>query len=173
MDRKQGTVYWITGLAGAGKTTIGRMLYERICQMKNNVVFLDGDVTRQVYNDALGYTREERLLGASRHGRVCKFLSDQGIDVVCCTIGMFDIVREWNRKNILNYWEIFLDVPMEVLQLRDKKNLYSKAKIGKEKDVVGVDLNLEFPKNPDIKIVNDGSVSPEDIMESLCKKIFR
>ena len=113
---EKGTLYLFTGLSGAGKTTVGKLLYEKIRAEKPNVFFLDSDAGRVVFNDKCGYSREERLEGAYRNARVCKMLADQGIDVVCCTISMFDGVREWNREHIPGYCEIYLDVPMDVLR---------------------------------------------------------
>ena len=117
--------------------------------------------------DKCGYSREERLDGAYRNSRVCKMIADQGIDVVCCTISMYDEVRAWNREHMENYKEIYLEVPIEVLIKRDQKGLYTKVQNGSVKDVVGMDLNLEFPKQPDFKIVNDGSLSPEEVVSRI------
>ncbi len=166
---EKGKLYWLTGLAGAGKTTIGTLLCDEIRRRKPNVFLLDGDVARWAFNDLNGYTREDRKAIAFRNGRVCKMLTDQNIDVVCCTICMFDGIREWNRKNISNYREIFIDVPIEVLIARDKKNLYSGAKDGKIQNVAGFDVNVELPKSPDLRIVNDSSETPKEIL----KKILR
>ncbi|WP_029540993.1 adenylyl-sulfate kinase [Selenomonas sp. AB3002] len=163
----KGTVYWITGLSGAGKTTVGKILYERIRAKKPNVFFLDSDAGRIVFNDKCGYSREERLDGAYRNARVCKMIADQGIDVICSTISMFDEVRDWNRANIENYKEIYLEVPMEVLIKRDQKGLYTKVQNGECKDVAGMDMKLAFPKAPDIKVVNDGTLAPEKIVEMI------
>ena len=160
----KGTVYWITGLSGAGKTTIGTLLYENIRRDKPNVFRLDGDVGRWAYNDKVGYSREERLDGAYRNARVCKMIADQGIDVVCCTISMYDEVRAWNREHMENYKEIYLEVPLEVLIKRDQKGLYTSVRKGSVKDVVGMDLQLEFPKAPDVRIVNDGALTPEEVV---------
>ena len=101
-------VFWLTGLSGAGKTTIGKLLYQKLKAQKDNVVFLDGDQLRQVFGDDLGYTPDQRLKSAMRNARLCKLLADQGIDVVCCTISMFDRVRDWNRANIPGYVEVYV-----------------------------------------------------------------
>ena len=162
--RKKGNLYWLTGLAGAGKTTIGTLLCNEIRRRKPNVFLLDGDVARWAFNDMNGYTRADRETIAYRNGRVCKMLTDQNIDVVCCTISMFDGVREWNRQNISEYREIFIDVPLEILIARDKKNLYSGARDGKTKNVAGFDVEVEFPKSPDLRIVNDGTKTPREIL---------
>lgn len=161
----QGFLYWITGLAGAGKTTIGTILRDTIRQHKPNVFLLDGDIARWAYNDSAGYTKQEREAVAYRHARVCKMIADQDIDVICCTVSMFDGVRQWNRDNFSNYREIFIDVPLDVLIKRDKKGLYSQAQSGNDNNVVGVNLQLELPKTPHLKILNDGSQSPQEIVE--------
>ena len=98
-----GIVYWITGPAGAGKTTIGKLLYEKIKETEPNTVFLDGDTLREVFGNDLGYSKEDRRKCAMRYSRLCAMLQSQGMNVICCTISMFDSVREWNRANISNY----------------------------------------------------------------------
>ena len=167
MEISAGRVYWITGLSGAGKTTIGKMLYKKIRKKKENIFFLDSDEGRKIFNDKCGYTREERLDGAYRNARVCKMIADQGIDVICSTISMFDEVRRWNRENVENYLEVYLEVPLNVLIQRDQKGLYSKVQRGECKDVAGMDLELDIPKMPDIKIINDGKMTPEDVVERI------
>lgn len=164
-----GRVYWITGLSGAGKTTIGRLFYNKLKEKKENLVFLDGDTLRQVFGDDLGYTEEARRKCAMRYSRLCALLGSQGIDVVICTISMFDEVRDWNRTNIEDYKEIYVRVPMEVLRQRDQKGLYSGNTSEKETDLVGVDIRFEEPKNPDVILDNDGSVPPEQQAELLLR----
>ncbi len=165
-----GTVYWITGLSGAGKTTIGKLLYEHILTKKKNVVFLDGDVLRQVFGNDLGHSEEERRISARRNANLCALLSSQGIDVVCCTISMFQSIRDWNRDNITNYREIYLQVPLDILKERNQKSLYSDMEKGKVKNVCGLDITVEEPTKPDILIVNDGRYSPEYIVKQIIER---
>lgn len=155
-------VYWITGLSGAGKTTIGKLLYEKMKEMHPNTVFLDGDTMRKVFGDDLGYTREERIKCAMRYSRLCAMLEEQGMHVICCTISMFDCVREWNRENIHNYREIYIKVSMETLLKRDQKGLYSGTMAEKEKEVTGVHVEIEKPKHPDLVLENNGEKMPEE-----------
>ena len=143
-------VYWITGLSGAGKTTIGKLFYEELKTEHPNTVFLDGDMLRKVFGDDLGYTREERIKCAMRYSRLCAMLQEQGMHVVCCTISMFDCVREWNRENINNYREIYIKVSMDTLRNRDQKGLYSGITEEKQKEVAGIHVEVEEPKFPEI-----------------------
>lgn len=156
------TVYWITGLSGAGKTTIGKLLYEKVKERYPNTVFLDGDILRKVFGDDLGYSKEDRRKCAMRYSRLCAMLQEQGMNVICCTISMFDSVRDWNRRNIRDYIEIYIEVPMEILEKRNQKNLYRDVKQGIAENVVGMDLELELPATPNIKLCNDGTRSPEE-----------
>lgn len=146
-------VYWITGLSGAGKTTIGKLFYEELKTEHPNTVFLDGDMLRKVFGDDLGYTREERIKCAMRYSRLCAMLQEQGMHVVCCTISMFDCVREWNRENINNYREIYIKVSMDTLRNRDQKGLYSGITEEKQKEVAGIHVEVEEPKFPDLVLL--------------------
>ena len=162
-----GTVYWLTGLAGAGKTTIGRLLACRFREQGRNVVFLDGDILREVFGNTMGHGREERLKLARKYSAMCRMLSRQGLDVVCATISMFHEVRAWNRDNIPNYCEIYLRVPFDVLVARDQKGLYGQALAGKIDNVLGVNAPFDEPRNPDLIIDNDGRCSSEAIVDEL------
>lgn len=168
MDEK-GTVYFFTGLAGAGKTTIGGLFYRRMKARRNDVILLDGDQLRAMSDDGDGgYSTEERRKGAFHNFKMCKMLSDQGIDVVLCSISMYNDCRAWAREHIENYREIYIKVTWETLYRRDQKGLYSSG----AKEVVGVDLLCEEPEHPDIMIQNDGAESPEEIVDRLQAILF-
>ena len=156
-------VFWITGLAGAGKSSIGHRLYTHLQQEHNNIVFLDGDTLREVYGDNFGYTKEDRYKVAMCNARLCKLLASQGQIVVCCTISMFDAVRAWNRANIDNYIEIYVKVSREVLYQKKKKNLYSTTNAS----VAGIDVAVELPQHPDIILENDGVYTLEQLVAQI------
>ena len=168
---KPGRVYWITGLSGAGKTTIGTGLYQELRQRKKNVIFLDGDQLRQVFQNR-DYSLKGRELLAMQYSRLCHMLSEQGIDVICCTIAMFDSCREWNRKNIRDYFEVYLKVPIETLVERDQKGLYSGALKNEIHEVMGVNLEFAEPKHPDMVIKNDGEMLPETIIRLVMDNVL-
>lgn len=167
MNKVKGVLYWITGLSGAGKTTIGNYLYYILRQRQDNVILLDGDILKTIVADSCTYTEEDRHNRAKKYAKLCKTLTDQGMVVICCTIAMFEDVREWNRKNNRGYVEVFLDVPMNVLKERDQKGLYSSQANGQIKNLSGVDMDVEFPRNPDITILNDGSVSVKECVNRI------
>ncbi len=166
---KRGVLYWITGLSGSGKTTIGNRLLYELRQHKENIVILDGDILKRIVDEKSGYSREDRKKRAVKYAMMCKMLTDQGIDVICCTIAMFDEVREWNRKNNAAYLEIFLDVPMKVLIERDQKGMYTKYANGEIKELAGMDGETEFPKTPDLTIINDGRFSVKECVDKIIR----
>lgn len=157
-----GTVYFLTGLSGAGKTTLGGLLYEHIRKDKPNVILLDGDRIRPVYLEDIGYSDSDRRKGAKRTFRICKMLAEQGIDVVVCSICMYDEVRQWNRDNIRDYVEIYIKVKKDTLIKRNQKGLYVNST-----NVVGMDLEFEEPKTPDIILENDGELSADEVFNKL------
>ena len=168
---KTGEVYWFTGLSGAGKTTIGRAFFKRFRDTTPGAVFLDGDALRQSIGDGLGYDPNDRLLCAMRYARLCKLLADQGTSVVIATISMFHEVHQWNRSHIDRYHEVYLRVPIDVLRSRDTKGIYREAAAGKTKNVYGIDLPFEEPREPDHVIDNDGSQNPDDIAQILWERL--
>lgn len=166
-----GRVYWVTGLAGSGKSTLGRGLWQRLRESGRAAIFLDGDMLREVFGDDLGYSLEDRRKSAMRNSRLCRLLSDQGLDVVCATISMFHSCRVWNRTHIRNYVEVFVKAPREVLFARDQKQLYSMALRGDIGNVMGMDLSIEEPEQPDIVLDNDGTFAPDIMVDKLVSAI--
>jgi glutamine kinase len=158
IDASQGRVYWITGLSGAGKTTVGKELWRRLRAVGRAAVLLDGDIVREVIAEDLGHTTASRRKSAMRNARLCRLLCGQGIDVICPTISLFHEVHRWNRANIPGYCEIYLRVPMEELRRRDPKGIYAAAHRGELRDVVGLDLPAELPESPDLVLDNFGAL---------------
>lgn len=159
---EKGTVYFFTGLAGAGKTTIGGLFYRRLRMRKLNAFLADGDQVRSIFGRS-GYSTEARMDAARRGFRLWRELAEQGIDVVVCSIAMYDEIRNWNRENITNYREIYIRVSRETLFQRDQKGLYTTGR----KEVVGVDLPFDEPRTADIIIQNDGIETPKAIVERI------
>jgi len=169
----KGTVFWITGLSGSGKSTVANLLFAELKKDHPNTVILDGDQLRQAIDDGLGHDLKDREKVAFRNARICKLFSDQGIHVICPTIAMFESCRTWNRENIKNYVEIYLEVPMEELMVRDPKKIYLRYKNGELKNIVGLDLPFEPPTVPTLIIKNYGKIDPNHavnmIVHTVCQ----
>jgi glutamine kinase len=153
-----GRVFWITGLSGAGKTTVGMELWRRLRATGRAVVFLDGDALRTAIAEDLGHGVESRRRSAMRNARLCRLLASQGQDVVCATISLFHEIQRWNRENIPGYCEIYLRVPLHELRRRDCKGIYAAARRGDLSNVVGLDMAAELPESPDLVLDNYGSI---------------
>lgn len=155
-------VIWLIGLAGAGKTTVGRALYDQIKALDRATVFLDGDHVREIMGNDLGHSLEERRQNGLRVSRLCHYLDRQGINVVCAILSLFEEQQRWNRETYSDYFEVFIDVPMDVLATRDQKGLYSGAKEGRIPNVAGVDIEFRPPAHPDMVVRNDRELSQID-----------
>ncbi|MGA2578368.1 MAG: adenylyl-sulfate kinase, partial [Bryobacteraceae bacterium] len=153
-----GRVFWITGLSGAGKTTLGRELWNRLRAAGRPATFLDGDALRAAIAEDLDHSAGHRRRSAMRNARLCRLLAEQGGDVVCATISMFHEVQRWNRENIPGYREIYLRVPIDELRRRDSKGIYVGDWRGDTHDVVGLDVPAEAPEAPDLVLDNYGAL---------------
>ena len=168
-----GRVYWITGLSGAGKTTVGRELWRRLRTAGRSAIFLDGDALREVIAEDLGHSTTNRRTSAMRNARLCRMLASQGTDVVCPTISLFHEVQLWNRRNIPGYCEIYLRVPMEELRRRDAKGIYAAADRGDLRDVVGLDVPAEVPEAPNLLLDNFGPLDSSSAVDRIWKECVR
>ena len=151
-------VIWIIGLSGAGKTTLANEVVSKIRSSKKTVVLIDGDIIRDIFDNDLGYTLDDRLKNANRISKLCKLLDDQGINVVCAILSLFPDSRNWNRQNINSYYEVYIEAPLDHIQKRDYKGIYKKFKDGKIKNVAGLDIKFIPPKNPDLIIRNNSTI---------------
>ena len=100
----KGTLYWVTGLSGSGKTTVSKVFYKAMKKNNRNTIFLDGDIMRGIMGlENKSFDKKSRLNLAMLYAKFAKLLTDQGIDVVFATISMFHAVRDWNKNNIKQY----------------------------------------------------------------------
>ena len=148
-------VIWLVGMYASGKSTLAEEI-KRILEKENiNVLVLNGGDIRQILGGDLSYSEEDRKRNAERVSRICKYLSDQGIVVICAILSIFEETRKWNRDNIDCYHEVFVNVSLKNLLQRDTKQIYRKALNGETKNVVGVDIEFKKPENPNIIIDNN------------------
>mgnify|MGYP002725858318 CR=1 FL=1 len=164
-------IIWLIGMSAAGKTAVGKELHSLMKGSYNNAVFMDGDHFRTIMGNDLGHSIEDRRRNADRFCRMSQYLEEQGVHAVCSILSIFQESREWNRNNLKKYFEVFIDVPFEVLVQRDPKKIYERALKGEIKDVVGVDMDFPRPTNPDLVIDNKGDRSPREVAEEIYNTI--
>ncbi|TQR53145.1 adenylyl-sulfate kinase [Campylobacter troglodytis] len=156
---KKGATIWLCGLAGSGKSTLAKELARLLREDFDNVVYLDGDETREFF-ESFSYDKKARIEMAFKRAKMAKFLNNEGQIVIVSTISLFDEVYEFNRKNLSSYFEVFVECDFEELKRRDQKELYTRAIQGLERDVVGVDLEFDIPRAH--LIINNSSMDKLD-----------
>ena len=167
-SKKRGTLIWITGLSGSGKSEIGKLILPMIKKKIGPTVLINGDDLRDIFK-LYGYTKKDRLENAKKFYGLYKLITDQGINVIFCVVSMFDAVRSWNKKFINNYIEIYIKTELKKIIQQNKKETYFNNK----KNVVGIDIKPELPKNPDITITNDFKKNTKEISKILIKRILK
>lgn len=153
---KKGAVIWLCGLAGSGKSTLAMALNERLRAKFDNVIYLDGDESREIFGH-FSYDKNGRIDMAIKRSKLANFLSKQGQIVIVSTISLFNEVYEFNRATLQNYFEVFVECEFDELKRRDQKGLYTKALSGKIANVVGVDITYDAPR-PNFTINNTKTI---------------
>ena len=169
-NHHQGVAVWLTGLSGAGKTTISIPLCEKLEAMGYRVQRMDGDVVRQKLTRDLGFSKEDRDKNIERVTFVAERLVKHGVITVCAFISPYRAERQYARSEIGHFVEIFVKCPIEVCEERDVKGLSAKARAGEIKNFTGIDDPYESPENPEI-IINSSGNSPEMLVDQIYSKI--
>ena len=162
--------YWITGLSASGKTTMVDMLTNYLKKKNEPVIKLDGDILRNIFNANL-YSLEERYKLGLKFSSLCKLIVENNVNVAIGIIGLFHKLHSWNRENITNYSEIYLNTPMDELIKRDPKGIYKRALRGDLKNVAGIDLKIETPLKPDVEIKWVEGQNVDDTFKEIIKKL--
>ncbi len=158
---------WFTGLSGSGKSTLSRRTYLEIRRRGLAAELLDGDIIRTNFSQELGFTKRERDINVKRIGFLSWLLNKHGIISVVAAIAPYEDTRQINRALIPNYLEVFCNCPLEVVERRDPKGLYLRARKGQIPHFTGISDPYEPPKNPEIVCYTDR----ESIEESFSKII--
>ncbi|MEO7912095.1 MAG: adenylyl-sulfate kinase [Roseiflexaceae bacterium] len=156
-----GFTIWFTGLSGAGKSTVSEIVERELRAISRKVEVLDGDVVRTHLSKGLGFSKEDRDTNIRRIGWVCEVLSRNDVVAIAAAISPYRSVRDEIRERIPNFFEVFVDVPLEVLIERDTKGLYKKALAGEIKGFTGIDDPYEAPLDPELVIHTDKE-TPEE-----------
>src|SRR3984957_19270124 len=150
--KHKGFTLWLTGMSGAGKSTISDQLMVRFHAAGAKVELLDGDIVRTNLSQGLGFSREDRDTNIRRIGFVADLLSRNGIIVVVAAISPYRETREEMKSKIGNFLEVFVDCPVEVLVGRDVKGLYKRALAGEVGNFTGISDPYEPPLHPDVTV---------------------
>ena len=166
-------IIWITGLSGAGKTTLCNALRDTLRPVLPELVILDGDDVRTAFGQDLGYHKAGRLKQLHRLQSMATVLAKQGLVVIVGVLYAHPDVLEWNRENMPDYFEIYLDASLETVKARDAKGIYAMAERGDMSDVVGIDIEWHVPKNPNLTFDADYPLPPLQLAEQVIAEIPR
>lgn len=147
-------VLWFTGLSGAGKSTVANMVEKKLFAFGQHTYLLDGDNIRHGLNRDLGFTDADRVENVRRVAEVAGLMVDAGLIVMSAFISPFRSERQLARELLAEgeFIEVFVDAPLEVVEARDTKGLYKKARRGELKNFTGIDSAYEAPESPDIHL---------------------
>lgn len=168
-----GPVLWFTGLSGAGKTTIANGVKNQLLGRGVKVEHLDGDEIRATLSSDLGFSRAHRDLQVSRIAWIANLLARNGIVILVSAISPYRESRETAIKSFARGFEIFVDAPLAVVESRDTKGLYQKARSGEISGFTGIDDPYEEPGFPILRLNTDGvelSESIEEVLNLLVKE---
>jgi len=164
-------VIWVTGLSGAGKTTLCTTLYDRVKPRMPELVILDGDVIRRAYGNDLTHCEADRVRQVKRLRAMAGVLAEQDLVVLVAVLYAHPDLLAWNRKNLPNYFEVYLDASLETVMDRDDKGIYGAARRGEMPDVVGLDIPWHAPQNPDLRLDGDKRATPEELADQLIRAV--
>jgi adenylyl-sulfate kinase len=171
-----GAVVWLTGLSGAGKSTIAQGVYEHLVQQGRRCELLDGDQLRQQLCRDLGFSHADREENVRRIGYVAGLLSRHDVIVLVAVIAPYNQDRQLLREQIPNFIEVFVDAPLATCESRDPKGLYRRARSGQIKGFTGIDDPYEAPLAPECHLKTSEESSQKSIdtlAELLMKRLAR
>jgi bifunctional enzyme CysN/CysC len=176
-NQHRGAVVWLTGLSGAGKSTIARGLEKELFQLSMHTYVLDGDNLRHGLNANLGFAPEDRAENIRRVSEVAKLMADAGTVVITSFISPYRADRDRARVIVLQagaeFVEIFVDAPLAVCEARDPKGLYQKARAGEIKGFTGIDAPYESPDDPEIIVRTHEQTAAESVDRILAELLPR
>lgn len=166
-------VVWLTGLSGAGKSTIANLVEKKLHLLGKHSFLLDGDNVRHGLNRDLGFTEADRIENIRRVGEVAKLMADAGLIVITAFISPFRAEREMVRAMLPEgeFIEVFVDTPLAEAERRDVKGLYAKARAGQLQNFTGIDSPYEPPVHPEIR-VDTTRLSAEEAAESIVREVL-
>jgi adenylyl-sulfate kinase len=167
MTNDTGFVLWLTGLSGAGKSTVAAKLGPTLAERGHRVELLDGDEVRTNLCQGLGFSREDRDTNIARIGYVAGKLAKHGVAVLVAAISPYREARDRIRAGVDNFVEVHVAAPVEVCAERDPKGLYAKALAGEIKHFTGVSDPYEPPLDPELVLYTESESVDESVHQVL------
>lgn len=166
-------VIWVTGISGAGKTTLCDAVRALLKPRLPELVLLDGDVVRAAFGHNLGHSEEDRITQVRRLQSMSKVLAEQNLVVLVGVLYGNPDLLAWNRANLPGYFEVYLKASLETTERRDAKGLYALARAGNMPNVVGIDIPWNEPHSPDLTFDQDNPDTPEEMARALARAVPR
>jgi len=170
-------IIWITGLSGAGKTTLAKVLFKDIRKKFPNTIWIDGDIIRNYTQNTKKYDQRSRVKQYKKMVRIVKFCYDQKINVIVSALYFNDFILDNNKKLFKNYFQIYLKADVRDLIRRNYKKVYSKNINKKNPFLVGVDIKWNDPKKSDLIIDNffkkKANLTKKNILAKINKKFTK
>jgi adenylyl-sulfate kinase len=158
-----GATVWFTGIPSSGKSTIARVVYQRLLERGCPVELLDGTEVRESLSRGLGFDREDREEHIRRIGYVAKLLSRNGVIAICAAVSPYRASRAEVRRNTTNFIEVYVECPVEVAESRDEDGHYARARRGEIEEFTGVNAPYEPPAAPEVHIRSDRETVEEGV----------
>ncbi|MBD2260027.1 adenylyl-sulfate kinase [Pseudanabaena sp. FACHB-2040] len=165
----RGVTVWMTGLSGAGKSTITEALEQELRSRGCKLEVLDGDIVRTNLTKGLGFSKEDRDENIRRIGFVSHLLTRNGVIVLVSAISPYRAMRDEVRDRIGDFMEVYVSAPLEVCEARDVKGLYKRARAGEIKQFTGIDDPYEPPLNPEVNCETHKETLEESVNKVLAK----
>jgi adenylylsulfate kinase len=158
---EQGFTLWLTGLTGSGKTTLARVVEEKLLERGLAVEVLDGEKVRQELSPNLGFTRENRDEHLRRICYLCRLLNRNGTNAIVSTVSPFKDMRDALRAQLNRFVEVYVNCPLAICMERDTTGFYARAQAGEIKHVAGMSEPYEQPLTPEVEVHTDRE-TPEE-----------
>tara|TARA_B100001250_G_scaffold413490_1_gene447817 strand:+ start:1008 stop:1523 length:516 start_codon:yes stop_codon:yes gene_type:complete len=165
MKKKIGKVFWIEGFSGSGKTSISKLIQNDLSKKFGTTIILSGDILRK-FLDKKGYSKKDRINNSYKFSEILKYLTEQKLNIIYSAVCLNNSARNIYKKNIKNFFQIYIKSDIEKILKLNKKKTYKN-----KKNILGIHIKPEFPSKPDVIIENNFDKSLKKISRELIEKI--